>query len=288
MNAISKKTGVKPGKTVAVIGGVHGNERIGVDAVRSAAKRIVPSAGTVYFIEANPAAIEKNARLIGKNLNRCFIHGNDGATPEDVRARELMRVLDTCDASLDVHASNSKEATPFVICEPKAFDIARLLPFSIVSSGWDAIEPGGTDGYMHQSGKIGLCIECGSVYDAASVMPTAVASIEAFLRYFGITPGAAPEVRSDQTYVRAYKEAKRRTNSLAFSKPFADFERLTSGEVFARDGEETYVAEEGDLIIFPRADAAIGAEAFILGKKEPFPALSKRDGATHARLARVA
>ena len=161
MKGVIKKSAPAPGKTLAIFGGVHGNERVGVDAVRWAAEHIEPEHGTVYFVEANPEAIEKGVRLIGKNLNRCFLPGNDGNAPEDVRARELMALLDECDALLDIHSSNSREATPFIICEEDGLAIAETLDFPIVSTGWDALEPGGPTVRCSTGARLGYVSNAG-------------------------------------------------------------------------------------------------------------------------------
>jgi succinylglutamate desuccinylase len=267
MKRVTTKTGSASGKTVAIFGGVHGNEQVGVDAVRWAAANITPERGTVHFVEANPEAIDKNVRLTDKNLNRCFLRDNEGSTLEDMRARELMSLLDGCDALLDIHSSNSKEAIPFIICEADGLLLARSLDFPIISTGWDALEPGGADGYMFNQGKPGICLECGSVFDAEQQAARARQSILRFLEHFElINPSVGSGMRS-QKLIKVYKVGHAETGHVEFSKDYADFEQLVEGEVFAKDGDVEYRAEAGDCIIFPRPNAKPGAEAFILGKE---------------------
>jgi succinylglutamate desuccinylase len=270
MEGVTQKKGLKPGKTVAIFGGVHGNERVGVEAVRWAAENLTPERGTVYFVEANPEAIEKNVRLIGKNLNRCFLRGNTGDAPEDRRARELMALLDECDALLDIHSTISREATPFIICEKDAFPLAKQLDFPIISAGWDALEPGGTDGYMFNRGKVGICIECGSVFDSKAQEARARSSVVRFLAYFGVIPEleAAPN-SARKKLVRVYRVGHKKSEDVSFLRDYADFEPLAAGEVFARDGDIEYKANAGDCIIFPHANGPVGSEIFLIGKQMP-------------------
>ena len=267
MEGVTEIKGKQPGKSVAIFGGVHGNERIGIEVLRRLVEELSPDAGVVYLVEGNPPAIEAGIRQLGKNLNRAFIKGNEGGEPEDVRARELMQLLDTCDALLDIHASNSKKSVPFIVCEQEAFDLARLLPFSIVSSGWDEIEPGASDGYMHQLGKPALCLECGYAEDFDAHTALALCAVDTFLRYFGIKSGAAESATKEQQRIQVYKAVLKKTKNLSFAKEYGDFEALEEGVVFAQDGSESYVADRGDCIIFPRKDGALGSEAFILGKR---------------------
>jgi succinylglutamate desuccinylase len=265
------KKSQNPGKTVAIFGGVHGNERIGVEAVRWAVQNIELTRGALFLVEANPPAIEANKRAIAKNLNRCFLSGNAGEMYEDQRARELMTILDQCDALLDIHASNNPRATPFVICEDESFPLARTLDFPIVSTGWDAVEPGATDGYMLRAGKIGICVECGFVGDAEHNLPRAQDTIHRFLAHYGLVDEVVPEQHVKQRLIRVYEVAHKKHANTSFTKHFADFEPLVAGEVFAQDGDIEYVGKANDCIIFPHADQPIGAEIFVLGTDMAWP-----------------
>ncbi|MEK9177440.1 MAG: succinylglutamate desuccinylase/aspartoacylase family protein, partial [Patescibacteria group bacterium] len=102
-----RKDGKAPGKTLAVFGGMHGNERVGVRAIEHLVSTLSVLRGTVHLVYANPPAIEKNVRLVDANLNRLFDRGIKGDTYEYARALELMDLLDSCDALLDIHSYNS-------------------------------------------------------------------------------------------------------------------------------------------------------------------------------------
>ena len=120
---------------------------------------------------------------------------------------------------------------------------------------------------MFQSGKIGICIECGSVFDPGSNLPLAAQAIEAFLAHFDTVENPSKASSPLQRYIQVHSVGHKRTESLRFTKDYQDFAPLEAGEVFAVDGETTYKASEGDCIIFPRPNALIGGEAFILGKE---------------------
>lgn len=256
-----------PGKTVAIFGGVHGNEVVGVEVVRKLAETLVLARGTVHLVEANPEAVRRGVRLVEKNLNRCFVRGIESGLVEEKRAQELMDLLDTCDVLIDIHASNTPGSPPFVICENEAMDLAALLDFGIVSSGWDAIEPGAADGYMHGKGKPALCLECGYAGDANAHQALAEESVMRVLAHLEMVDAPRPDASSaPRRHIEVYEAAIRRNESFFFAKEYADFEALKPGEVFATDGDAIYRAKEGDCIIFARPNAAIGAEAFIRGR----------------------
>lgn len=264
-NDMVKKTGERPGKKLAVFAGVHGNEKAGVFALERLIKNLEIEAGEVYFVYANPRAIEQDVRYTEKNLNRCFLEKTSDSY-EEKRARELMSILDECDALLDLHASNNKEATPFVICEKDYREIAKIFNFEIVSFGWDDIEPGATDGYMYKQSKPGIGLECGSVYQSEENSDLAYNSVLQFLNYFGVISKPVEYNQKPQKVVQVFQAAKKKTEDFSFVKDFADFEELTPGQVFARDGKEEYVARENECIIFPNSKKKIGEEVFILGR----------------------
>lgn len=267
IEGVTTKTGKGPGPVVAIFGGVHGNEKVGVEVVRTLAKKLVLESGTVHLVEANPKAIQQNVRAIKKNLNRCFVREEDSAEFEDIRARELMDLLDTADVLIDIHASNTPGSTPFIICEGEAMELAHLLNFELISSGWDAIEPGAADGYMHRQNKPALCLECGYAEDAQVHQTLAEESVRRVLSHLNMLEESTDtSLTVDQKHLEVYKAVIRENEKYSLARSFKDFEILSEGEDIAVDGERVYKAKEGDCIIFARPNAPIGGEAFILGR----------------------
>lgn len=269
MEGVYTSTGSAPGVCVAVFGGVHGNERPGIQVVEESSGMQI-DAGTLHLVLANPLAALQGVRQIGKNLNRAFVAGNSGTTPEDVRARELMTLLDSCDALLDLHASNSTTTIPFAITEPAGFLLARRLPVPIISSGWDSIEPGAADGYMHRHGKVGVCVEAGSVHDSDEPLRIARDAFRTFLLHYGLLVGEEVPINIAQRHVAVHRLHRRQSEHWVLKKEYADFEPLVAGEVFAEDGNDTLVAAQGECIVFARQGAPIGSEAFVLGREQSF------------------
>lgn len=255
-----------PGPVSAVVAGVHGNERVGVMALQALWPTLEIVKGTVYAIYGNPEAIAKNTRFIEKNLNRCFLPGSTGTTLEERRAQELMPILETCDAVLDLHATNSEKTTPFIITEQPSMDLARALDFPIISTGWNEAEGGAVDGYVYERGKIAVTTELGSVKTPELYLDLAKQSILTFLRYYGCIEGAVPAPTQTPKYVHIVRSVPKQTNALRFTKDFSDFEALPEGKVFAKDGDTEYRAGKGECIIFPRPEKEIGGEAFLIGK----------------------
>lgn len=257
--------GPKAGKTVAIFAGVHGNERAGIRAVQELGKTLTITSGVAHLVLANPRAIAKGVRYCDKNLNRCFLKDNSGQTYEDELARTLMPLLDESDALLDLHSYSGPEDQPFLIGEANCFELASYLNFPIISNGWSTNEPGSTDGYMYTQGKIGLCAECGSNFRSEEYVSLALQTVEAFLWFFGLTARPTNPERFPQRLVTVLRAEHKHTAGFAFTKEYTNFEELPEGEIFAVDGPTEYRAGPKECIIFPRPNAAIGDEAFLIG-----------------------
>lgn len=258
-------TGAEAGPTLAIFAGLHGNETAGVLALQELIPKLKITKGKIFFAYANPPAIAANVRMVNKNMNRCFNDNNDGTEPEDIRARELMAVLDKSDALLDLHMFHDDDGVPFVICEGDAVTIARKFDVDIISTNWDAAEPGATDGYMFRHGKIGICIECGPISKAAEYKEFSIQTVYQFLKHFDMIDGDIAFSTKPKRVVRANHAVHKSSENFALAEGFHNFDKLTAGQTIAVDGEETYIAKNGEYIIFPRYNARVGEEAFILG-----------------------
>lgn len=254
-----------PGPAVAVFAGVHGNERAGVYALQELLPTLQVTRGRLYVVFANPLAIEQNVRMLSKNLNRCFYAENYGTDPEDNRARELMRVLDKCDALLDLHMFYDEDGLPFVICEDNAVEIAKKMDVDIVSTNWTEMEPGGADGYMYLQGKVGICVECGPIAKAEEYVDFTKRTIFQFLRYFDMVNEAIKFSTTQKRVIRANKAVLKSDESFVLQPGLRNFQLLQPNQLLAKDSNGQYRAEKNQCIIFPHYQARINEEAYIIG-----------------------
>jgi succinylglutamate desuccinylase len=261
--SIILRKGKFPGKTLAVFAGIHGNERVGILALRKIVKEAKINSGKVYFVFANPPAIKNGKRMIDKNLNRLFSRAINGDSLENSRAHQLMDILDECDALLDIHSYNSKKGNQFAISEPRGFEILRHMDFPIIASGFSGIGSG-TDGYMERQKKIGICIECGTTNSYKKFLRFTEKSTYQFLQYFGCLDKKVEYSSVEQRYVCAKKTLIKKTSRFKFVKDFKDFEKLPSGKIFAIDGMTQYRAAKNQCILFPRPGVDIGGEVCTL------------------------
>ena len=262
--------GDKEGPVSVIIAGVHGDEKCGVIALGKLLPGLRIERGRVWFGYGNIGAIKANKRFVSCNLNRMFknsnlFSGEEKKSYEYKRAQFIKKYLDCADALLDVHASFTPNSKPFVICEKNAKEIVKYLPVSLVVSGFDKVEPGSTDGYMNDIGKIGICMECGYLGDVKAVK-MARRGILSFLQARGhLKKKVKPR---KQTHVCVYYLYKTKTNKFTLAKAFKDFEKIAKGQIIGIDGNKEVRAKKSSIILFARNRKLANDEAFLLGEEK--------------------
>jgi len=267
---ITKIIGKEKGTTSIVLVGVHGEEKCGMEAL----KKILPNhkieCGTVLFGYGNPRAIETNKRYTEANLNRMFncdeqLTMSEKESYEYGRAQFLKNYLNKSEALLDIHASSIPNSRAFAICEANAKEIVKFFPINLVVSGFDKVEPGGTDYYMNSIGRVGICLECGYIKDPQSTK-IAEESVFAFLKARGhITNNL---VAQKQSYVRMFEKYFAKTDKFTLSKSFENFEVLRENYIIGIDGQEEVRTSKRSLILFAHNGTKVGDEVFLLGEEK--------------------
>ncbi len=263
--------GAKKGNISVIMAGTHGNEICGVEAFKKIIPKLKIDSGVVYFVIANPQAVLINKRFVDFNLNRLFKLNNRYPkeiknTYEYKRAQFIKRLLDHSEALLDIHSTTNK-CEPFIICEKNAKNIVDYFPksFKRIVHGFDAIEEGGTDGYMYRKGKIGICIECGEHNNPKSII-NATNAIKVFLEKRGhITKKNL--IKNKREVLMMDFLYKTKTDSFVLSKKFDDFTNIKKGELIGIDGKKDIISTQDSVIVFAHSVEKKGSEGFILGHK---------------------
>jgi hypothetical protein len=116
---------------VLVIGGMHGNEPLGIELVERLVENPIRGVSTVI---ANPRAREVNKRFTTTDLNRSF-PGNDESY-EGTRAKELLALCKRFDIVLDFHNTHcpdndcvfiGEEAKPLLINTAGFMNLNRII-----------------------------------------------------------------------------------------------------------------------------------------------------------------
>ncbi|MEK6848662.1 MAG: succinylglutamate desuccinylase/aspartoacylase family protein [Nanoarchaeota archaeon] len=265
---VIEKISTRPGNTLVVLSGIHGNEICGVKAFDDMISNLTIESGKVYFIYANLKAIKQNKRFIDYNLNRLFrrtIPKEAFESLEVKTAKEIVPYLKKADAMLDIHASFTPNSFPFVICDKKWIKTSNIFNANIVSFNWDKFEPGSTDYYMNKQRKPGFCYECGFLKDPASTNK-AKRAIMQFLIYYKCLSGRLT-LESNQRIIKIIGLYKNKYGVFRKSKDFKDFELLKEDTIVGKDGNKKIIVDKGKLIIFARDIDNLGEECFLMAKE---------------------
>ncbi len=270
MEEVIEKKGIKPGKVSVIMAGTHGDEGCGVEAFKLILPNLEIQKGKVVFIFGNPKAIEQKKRFTEVNLNRLFSRDNKytkniKSSYEYKRSLFIKKLLNKADALLDIHSTTHKNA-PFIICEKNANKIINSFPkdFKRVLYNFNTIEPGGTEGYMNDIGKVGICVECGQHNDKKSIK-NAFNAIQSFLQAQGhIESKKSIKVARENIKMTSIYHTK--TDSFVLKKKFKDFEKIKKGQIVALDGCKVVKASKDGLIVFAHNCNKKGSEGFLVGK----------------------
>jgi len=85
---------------ILVIGGMHGNEMLGIDLVKNLQENPLENIDSVL---ANEEAIKRNKRFVEQDLNRSFPGVQSGTMYEQRRPVELLKLCKDYDIVLDFH-----------------------------------------------------------------------------------------------------------------------------------------------------------------------------------------
>lgn len=286
---LGRRRGARPGPTLLLVGGLHGNEPAGVEACRRLLARLDEGsiAGEVVALAGNPAALAARRRYLARDLNRQWTPESLGAARAAAEAdAETAIVAALADAiesalerargpvfALDLHTT-SAEGIPFAIAGGGEADraFAREVPLPVIVGLQESL--GGTlTGYLAARGCVALAVEGGQ-----SDSPAAVAHLEAVIavglaaagvaELAGIEEARARLGRARGDLPRTIEVIVRHPVGAGFRMEpgFANIERVAAGTLLARDaGGEIRAPFEG-LVLLPLYQAQ-GSDGFFYGRE---------------------
>lgn len=139
-------SGDKPGPNVVILGGVHGDEKIGIKVIKelcdffnisqdfSEPKKEIFNrniTGNLFLGIGNPEAVKLNQRGVnGQDLNRCFVpeqleKESQYDLADHQRARELLPLFEQTDYLIDLHSTSSPSES--FICFQESSEFHKRL-----------------------------------------------------------------------------------------------------------------------------------------------------------------
>ena len=229
---------------VAVVGGIHGDEPCGPDAIDRFLSGDPDLERPVKFVVANEEALAAGVRYLDADLNRAFPGSPDAETHEGRLAHRLATELRGCTV-LSLHSTQSY-AEPFALCDTVDEVIRGVVPHLPVDVLIETDQF--TDGRLIEHAHT-VEVECG-LQRSPEAADNGYWLIRAFLTATGALspPGAEEPVRTDPGNgegIRVFRLQEKLPKPPAEQyEVFArNFTRVQAGEEFAvADGSEA-VAE---------------------------------------------
>jgi len=265
------KNGKYAGKNIVILAGVHGNEICGVKAFDELIPKIEIEKGRVTFIYANIEAQKQNKRFTEKNLNRCFLDEQSeeiANTLEGKTAKAIIPFLKRADILLDIHSSKSCGDGGFFICEEDCLELVFCLSPKKVILGTYDVEKGSTNGYMYNSGKLGICIECG-LHESEDSVKIAKETIIDIFKKLEMINGENNKFDNKEIYRVKYLY-KNKKGVFRLSKDLKLFKEVEERTLIGYDGGEEVYVEKGDVVIFAHETNEIGKECFMILRSCPW------------------
>ncbi|MGE3172804.1 MAG: succinylglutamate desuccinylase/aspartoacylase family protein [Planctomycetota bacterium] len=291
----------RPGPTLCVLAGIHGNEPAGVLAVQRVLGQLqeldLAIDGRVVALCGNVQALGQGVRFLQRDLNRGWLPENlarlqrpspAGEVGEDVEQRELLAAFDKAVATaqgpvvfVDLHSS-SADGPPF-LCLADTIDNRRValstgIPLIL---GIEETIDGASLEWWSQRGIVNFAVEGGR-----HEHPDTVANHEAVLwvlleRLGMLQPGQLPAGQVDLARHRAHVERVTRdqpavveiverhaiqpVDAFRMKPGFRNFDRVDRGQVLATDARGEVRAPFAGRVMLPLYQAQ-GDDGFFLAR----------------------
>lgn len=224
--------------SVAVVGGIHGDEPCGRDGIEAVLADPPEMDGAVKFVVANEEALAAGERYLDTDLNRAFPGDPESDSHEGRLAAALTAELQGCTV-LALHSTQSYGGMFALIDEltPMTRDICPKLSVDAVVQTAEA-----NGGRIFASLPATIEIECG--YQGS---PEAAANAEQVIREFlvatGVADGPAP-TRTTSLPVFQLGGPIPKDRAAEYEVFARNFEPLAAGDPIAAADGETVVADE--------------------------------------------
>ncbi len=286
---LGRHRGAGDGPLLVCLGGVHGNEPAGVDALRRVLARLGDRRpdlrGEIVALLGNRRALAHGRRYLDEDLNRIWTleriealrvarPADSGSGPSSAESAEMTGLLNALREilpsdgeravyCLDLHTTSS-DSVPFLTFSDslrnRAF--ARHFPVPLVLGLEEELEGTFLD-YVDHLGHVALGVEGGSHGDPASVdhleraVWLALVSLEMIDLEAVPEPDALRESLQRATgdvpslFELRYRHALREEDGFRMEPGYRNFQQVEAGEVVARDRRGPVTVPESGRIFLP-------------------------------------
>jgi succinylglutamate desuccinylase len=269
-----------PGPHLAIVGGTHGNEPGGVNAMVELHRalgsgKVRLNQGKISFLLGNPGAYEKDLRYIDHDLNRQFSK-RDASTVEGRRALEIKRFLNNdidIRALLDLHSVSIGDFKLLVYTKDDSDNLKFALKISAVPLHFvfhPEHMPGTLIEAANANGIRGLIVECGNHY-APQAAETARQHIYSFLAHHQLIDEGDILPKTTPASITFYESIQAIIPHAGFRFLIKDIKtgtKLSKGQKYAVDDHGDHVAPQDCYVVVPSLVVkATDNDAGFLGKR---------------------
>lgn len=289
--------GERPGPTLLVCAGIHGNEPAGILAVQRFLTRLrdlrLPIAGRVEAIAGNLAALAQDQRFLARDLNRgwspqridALLRSDpDADSPEDAEQRAMTAVFTRVEAEargplvfVDLHTS-SGDSAPFTCAGDTRQNrrLAMALPVPLILGLEETIEDAVLD-WFNVRGHAGLAIE-GGQHRRPETVENHEAALWMLLVATGmVTASAVPDLAARDATLRGsarsappvveitYRHVVAPGETFRMAPGFVSFQAVRKGEHMGNGAAGLVVAPSTGRVLLPLYQSQ-GDDGFFVGR----------------------
>ncbi|MGD9077838.1 MAG: succinylglutamate desuccinylase/aspartoacylase family protein [Desulfobacterales bacterium] len=270
----------REGEHVVVVGGTHGNEPAGVNAMVGFHRRLKDGeiklkSGKVSLLLGNPQAYEKDRRYVDRDLNRSFCDPDD-ATLEERRAGEIIAYLDCNNdiaALLDLHSVSIGDFKICVYEKDNTQSLNLALSISDIPLHF-AYHPDHMPGTLIQAaGTHQICsliVECGNHLSrsATHMALDLIYSILVHKKLIDASLWSEKKMTGTITQYESIQPIKPGANFRFIIEALETGTKLEKGQQFAIDDDRIHIAPQDCHVVVPSMIVKpTDVDAGFLGKK---------------------
>ena len=261
-----------------VIGGMHGNETSGVDAINNIVKKLKPIInsinGSIYFLKGNISAIDNKERFIDKDLNRLwtqkYIEKKDVHIADIKELKELHQLIteDICKGNfkdcifLDLHTFSANSG---IFCIPasnkKSLDLAASFRIPFIEKLSDSL-PGTALSYFGKKGMTSIVVE-GGTHQTEEAVKNLEAAIWHILGHLNFIDKHNPEVVTSEKRLQkkgenfpyhlelAYRHQLDDSQVFKMNKGYYNFKKVKKEEPLAIEKNKTVKSPNAGFMLMP-------------------------------------
>ena len=211
---IIEKLGKNPAKKMIILGGMHGNEINGIEAIERVLPRLKEvfdeNTGEIWFIKGNEPALKAGERFVDKDLNRLWldkhIHNKEDKSVADYQSLRVLHDLivnDICQGRfdncffVDLHTFSAPSGI-FAIpaTNKKSLEFARSFCVPFIEHLSDSL-PGTALSYFGHKGMTSVVFE-GGTHNTPEATRNLAAGIWHALAQAGFVSEDLPEVKQSR------------------------------------------------------------------------------------------